>query len=768
MKIILKSIHLVNFKGIRDLELAFEPGTNNVSGANGTGKTTIFDAFTWLLFGKDSQGRSDSNFSIKTLDEQGKAMPKLEHSVSVVMDVDGKELKLKRVYREKWEKPNGTTKEVLKNHETLFYVNDVKQPTKREYEAKIASLIDESVFKMVTNPFYFTNLKPEEQKAMLLDMAGDVTDDDIARMKPEFADFLKELEGTDIVEKAKEVKAKKTACKDELSLIPTKIETADKLKPEAEDWEAIEKELKDKKDELAYTDALLHNDKTAKNAQLYEQRNQLQQQINEKKLEESKRVGSLRVNADSIYNENVRNAEKVASDERARIRAIINNVREELAKREGEVKASVGKEYNEASMKLTDMESAIPAKRAAIKGLEASKAEVDRDIADDKKDIADVEQSIKENELLLDDLRKQYYELQASSVAYDPTAFICPTCKRPLEEEDVEAKRMEIENNFNAEKAEKIKKNAETGKAEKAKLDELKAKRDRLTKRMQERESKSIELEQSINHAYGELKVMETELVSARANVPSAPDYDACIEKDEVCQKYRAEISKYEAEHDAVAVEPVSKPDYSEVEKSDSVLIQIKNDITQLQNELDSIKEPEPSLFDGDSDLEGKKKQLMDDIEKLNQRMGKKEVIERADKEIEEFEVQSDNLNAKIAELEGWEYQALQFQKAKDAELLRRINGLFSYVSFSFVSSQLNGGEKLTCVCTVNGKPYPDVNNAGKINAGLDIINAICKAKGVCAPIFVDNAESVNDVLATESQKVLLYVTRDNQLTINN
>ena len=143
-------------------------------------------------------------------------------------------------------------------------------------------------------------------------------------------------------------------------------------------------------------------------------------------------------------------------------------------------------------------------------------------------------------------------------------------------------------------------------------------------------------------------------------------------------------------------------------------------------------------------------------------------MIERADKEIEELEVQSDNLNAKIAELEGWEYQALQFQKAKDAELLRRINGLFSYVSFSFGSSQLNGGEKLTCVCTVNGKPYPDVNNAGKINAGLDIINAICKAKGVCAPIFVDNAESVNDVLATESQKVLLYVTRDNQLTINN
>ena len=102
----------------------------------------------------------------------------------------------------------------------------------------------------------------------------------------------------------------------------------------------------------------------------------------------------------------------------------------------------------------------------------------------------------------------------------------------------------------------------------------------------------------------------------------------------------------------------------------------------------------------------------------------------------------------------------------KDDELLRRINGLFQIVSFSFVSSQLNGGEKLTCVCTVNGTPYPDVNNAGKINAGLDIINAICKAKGVNAPIFVDNAESVNNVLETSSQKILLCVTKDKKLLI--
>ena len=97
---------------------------------------------------------------------------------------------------------------------------------------------------------------------------------------------------------------------------------------------------------------------------------------------------------------------------------------------------------------------------------------------------------------------------------------------------------------------------------------------------------------------------------------------------------------------------------------------------------------------------------------------------------------------------------------------MERINGLFNYVSFSFVDNQLNGGEKLTCVCTVNGTPYPDVNAAGKLNAGLDIINAICKAKGFSAPIFIDNRESVNRIIPTISQVINLSVSLDKTLTV--
>ena len=66
----------------------------------------------------------------------------------------------------------------------------------------------------------------------------------------------------------------------------------------------------------------------------------------------------------------------------------------------------------------------------------------------------------------------------------------------------------------------------------------------------------------------------------------------------------------------------------------------------------------------------------------------------------------------------------------------------------------------------VDGTPYSDLNDAAKINAGLDIINAICKFEDVYVPIFCDNAESVNELLPTQSQMIRLVVTEDEKLVI--
>lgn len=193
----------------------------------------------------------------------------------------------------------------------------------------------------------------------------------------------------------------------------------------------------------------------------------------------------------------------------------------------------------------------------------------------------------------------------------------------------------------------------------------------------------------------------------------------------------------------------------------DSTCISLQNEITDLQNQLTQ----EAKTVDL-SDLKEAKSALGANIDELVKRIAKRDQIERADAEIAILEEKRTAANLQLVELEGLEFTATDFQKTKDAELLKRINGMFSLVSFSFVDSQLNGGEKLTCVCTVNGVPYPDVNNAGKINAGLDIINAICKSKGMAAPIFIDNREGVNQLLPTVSQIVNLCVSTDKELTI--
>lgn len=766
MEIVLQSLHLVNFKGARDVELTFSPGTSQVRGENGTGKTTIFDAFTWLLFGKDSTQRSDSHFNIKTLDAQGNPILKQEHSVTAVLLVDGKEMKLKRMYREKWEKPTGTTTETLKNHETLFYVNDVKLPTKREYDAKISSIIPENVFRMITNPFFFNSMAAEDKKVMLQDMVGNVTDQDVAQLKPEYAEFLAELAGTPIAEKTKEIKAKKSACNEELALIPTKIETAKKLKPEAEDWDALERELAEKKAKLADLEALLRNDRSAQNAQIFEQRNSLQTQINDKQLEESKRKNALRLEADKSYNQAVQEAESTAAKQRNEIQAKINDLQIAITKREGEVRLSAGKSYEDARKAVTDLEAKIRQLQDNLKRLQASKDLLENDIMDAQKNVCDTERSIKETEVTLVDCRNDYKELSASQFVMSPDQMVCPTCKRPLDVDDIEAKRQELEANFNAEKAEKVKANIERGKSVKAKLENLQATLDRQRKTMTDKEALHKQTESDITNAENEIKALTNDLVSARANVPAEPDYQKVLEGDAEYIRLSQEIEKMKRDQESITAAKVDQPDYLEIETKDQVLIGIKNEITELQNQLGAIKEPEGDAQADNSEAKAEKVKISGEIDAINQRLGQRSILERADKEIKELEDQRDNLNEKIAELEKWEYDCLQFQKAKDDELLRRINGLFQIVSFSFVSSQLNGGEKLTCVCTVNGTPYPDVNNAGKINAGLDIINAICKSKGVNAPIFVDNAESVNNVLETSSQKILLCVTNDKKLTI--
>jgi hypothetical protein len=117
-----------------------------------------------------------------------------------------------------------------------------------------------------------------------------------------------------------------------------------------------------------------------------------------------------------------------------------------------------------------------------------------------------------------------------------------------------------------------------------------------------------------------------------------------------------------------------------------------------------------------------------------------------------------DAKNDEIAQLEGIQFQIAQFKKTLIEEVEGRINGMFSYVRFKMYEQQINGGERETCEALIDGVPYStNVNTASRVNAGLDVINAICKSYDVYAPIFVDNRESVTKLIPTESQIVNLF-----------
>lgn len=240
--VFLKSLTLYFFKGTKKRTITFENHETNITGPNGSGKTTIFDAFTWLLFGKDSHDRKD--FNIKTLDENNQHVEKVKHTVEGVLSVDGSDFILKRIFKENWVKRKGALEPELKGHETLFYINDVPRKA-GEYSSEISEIIDESVFKLITNPKYFANLNWKNQRDILFTMAGSISDAEIATGNKVFEDLLERLSGKKLDDYRLEISAKKKKLKDDLGSIPTRIDEAQRGKPViVNSYESIENELK--------------------------------------------------------------------------------------------------------------------------------------------------------------------------------------------------------------------------------------------------------------------------------------------------------------------------------------------------------------------------------------------------------------------------------------------------------------------------------------------------------------------------------------------
>lgn len=301
MKIKLLKMHIQNFKGCKDKEIYFGDRTN-IKGANATGKTTVFDAFTWLLFGKDSLG--NTKFDIRPLDVDGNMINNLEISVEAVIRVDDEEYSLKKTQKQVWRKKRGTDTTEFQGNVNEFEINGYPK-SEKEFKAFIAGIIDENIFNLVTNPNAFNALPWKEQREILMKFVGVMSDAEIAlTYEDKYSLLIPELKiaSTDDILK-KYIKAKNTLNK-QMTEIPARIDELSKQIVSV-DTGALEVQKAAKQAELKRVE-----DSLSGGTDILEKINEYKQRV----IEEKFKLSELQNNANAELDEKRRSARKSVND----------------------------------------------------------------------------------------------------------------------------------------------------------------------------------------------------------------------------------------------------------------------------------------------------------------------------------------------------------------------------------------------------------------------------------------------------------------------
>ena len=206
----IERLSLENFKCHRHLQLDFGSRDVTIYGDNATGKTSIYDALTWLLFGKDSAGNGEKNIEIKPLDANGNvADHQAITSVEAELVAGGETVTLKRTYREVWGTKRGFSEAVYEGNTSEYFVDGV--PCKKyAFDEKIKELAPEDVFRLLTSVEYFPNtLAWQKRRAMLFDMAGTRTDREIMEGNEAFVPLLEGMGKLSLEDYRKKLTAEK-------------------------------------------------------------------------------------------------------------------------------------------------------------------------------------------------------------------------------------------------------------------------------------------------------------------------------------------------------------------------------------------------------------------------------------------------------------------------------------------------------------------------------------------------------------------------------
>lgn len=256
-------LHIIGFKGIKDLVLSFGGHSAVISGRNGTGKTSVYDAFLWLLFGKVSDG---SKADVKPLTALGARKSGVDCEVSARLLVDGTPVRLRRQWHEIWKKPAGGGEAVYDRDETLCWVDDVPMKLEKEYQPYVQAMVggDEKTFQLLTDHGAFLRLHWTERRRQLMAMAGGDPERELLG-RTEFTKVAELLGGCKPEEAKKRLMDRRKRLSNELSQLPARMDELERtLSPvDMEELTHAREQLAQLEENIAAVDAEIANGQAA-------------------------------------------------------------------------------------------------------------------------------------------------------------------------------------------------------------------------------------------------------------------------------------------------------------------------------------------------------------------------------------------------------------------------------------------------------------------------------------------------------------------------
>lgn len=637
------SMHLENFKGIKQKDISFNDKTR-ICGANATGKTSVFDGFTWLMFNKNSLGAE--KFELRPLDKDGKTVNFVEIVVSAEILVGEEQYNLTKRQKQNWVKHRGSEEQEFQGNINEYEINGYPK-TEKEFKAFISEIIDEDLFKLLSNPNYFTSLNWKKQREILMKLVQTESDFELAERLGGFDEIIGELKvaSTDDIQKkwAKALKELK-ADQDE---IPVRI---DELERQKVDYDTAELEL---------------------------QKNALNDRLS-----------------------------ALASEDITEMRSALTS---KTAKRD-EIKTKADMEKAEAVSKKT----------LAVMEFDGAVRKIKADISSLEYEIKTKEEALAVTDNELKALGQKYFDREKEE--FTPTAFIlpptsevCPMCGQIMPKEKIdglkaknESERAKAEKDFNDAKASDLKRMVEQGNTYKA---------------------RSVELKDAIEKAKTELDTRKNELSGAEQNLTKA--------SGELTELKEKPVT-YGAEFDAIS------------EEINGLVLEINkasNAITIVTEETEKAKT---------------------ELEEVNLKLSQAYNNVNLDERITELKGEMMNTAQKAADCEKILFVLDNFVKAKMDGISAKINSCFEIINVRLFKTLINGGIEECCDITIDGVPFASLNNGARIVGGLDLIRTLSKIYGSTTPVFIDNAESVNDfnVPKMESQLIELVVTDDKTMKV--